>query len=132
MLKKGNKILLIKRKNTGYEDGKFAFPAGHVSENESLKTAMVREAKEEVVLDLKKQDLQFLTVMFKKAEKKYVNFYFFCEKYQGEAQNGEPDKCEEIGWFDIDHLPENMAQIERRIINDYKNNIVLDEYGWED
>ena len=43
-----NNVLLMKRCNTGYEDGKYALPAGHIEEGESLKTAMVRETSEEI------------------------------------------------------------------------------------
>lgn len=132
MIKRKNKILLMKRMNTGYEDGKYAFPCGHVDEKESLKVAMVREAKEEVGIDIKKEDLKFLTVMFKKADKKYVNFFFLCNQYEGEVKNGEPNKCEEVAWFDLNNLPANMAQMEKRMIDNYKNHIVLDEFGWED
>ena len=42
MLKKANKILLLKRINTGYEDGKFCFPGGHVEKGEPIHEAMIR------------------------------------------------------------------------------------------
>ncbi len=132
MIKRKNKILLIKRMNTEYEEGKYAFPCGHVEEEESLKLAMVREVKEEVGIDIKKEDLKFLTAIFKKADKKYVNFFFLCNQYEGEAKNGEPNKCEEVTWFDLDNLPTNMAKMEKRMIDNYKNHITLDEFGWED
>ncbi len=130
LLQKEDKVLLIKRKNTDYENGNYAFPCGHVEEHESLKRAMVRETKEEIGINIKEEDLTFLTVMFKKADKKYVNFFFKCSHYEEEPINAEPDKCEEVNWFQIEKLPENMAKMEERIIYDYKNNINFDEYGW--
>ena len=41
-------ILLSKRKNTGYKDGEYELPGGHLEENEDLYEAMIREAKEEL------------------------------------------------------------------------------------
>lgn len=50
-----NKILLLRRYNTGFMDGYYSFPAGHVEANETLTQAMVREAKEEIGVDIKKR-----------------------------------------------------------------------------
>lgn len=46
-------ILLALRKNTGYRDGKYELPGGHVEEGEDLMQAMVREAKEELMIEVK-------------------------------------------------------------------------------
>ena len=36
LLIKENKILLMKRKNTGYDDGMYELPGGHLESNEDL------------------------------------------------------------------------------------------------
>ncbi len=47
ILIKENKVLLLKRANTGYEDGNYSLVAGHMDGNETIKQAMIREATEE-------------------------------------------------------------------------------------
>lgn len=63
ILIKNNKILLMKRCNTGYEDGKYGLVAGHVESKESLKQAIIREAKEEIGINLSKQDLEYVCMV---------------------------------------------------------------------
>ena len=63
--------------------------------------------------------------------KNYVNIFFLCNKFYGEIRNNEPDKCDEIKWFELNKLPPNIIEIERRVIENYKkNNNYLIEYGW--
>lgn len=42
----------------------------------------------------------------------------------------EPDKCEEIKWFSINELPENMIDNGRIAIQNSKNHIFYSEFGW--
>ena len=50
-------VLLALRKNTGYNDGEYELPGGHVDEGEDLMNAMIREAYEELKIKLKLEDL---------------------------------------------------------------------------
>jgi ADP-ribose pyrophosphatase YjhB (NUDIX family) len=39
-------------------------------------------------------------------DRHYVNLDFLATKWQGEPKNMETEKCEKIGWFDLNNLPE--------------------------
>ena len=74
----GDEILLLRRYNTGYEDGKYSVVAGHIDGNESVAEAMIREAKEEADITIAKEDLQTIHVMHrKKIRGEYIDFFFF-------------------------------------------------------
>ncbi|WP_228059029.1 NUDIX domain-containing protein [Nostoc sp. LEGE 06077] len=66
ILIKDEKILLIRRFNTGYEDGNYSVVAGLVDGNETFVQAVVREAKEEVGIDLNIQDLEVVHIIHRK------------------------------------------------------------------
>ncbi len=50
--KRGDEILLFRRFNTGFGDGQYSFPAGHVEEGESVTATAIREALEEAGIGL--------------------------------------------------------------------------------
>ena len=59
MIIKDNKVLMMKRCNTGYMDGMYGFISGHLEKDESLSSAIIRESTEEVGIVLKEEDLRF-------------------------------------------------------------------------
>ena len=130
-LKNENKVLLMRRKNTGYEDDKYGFIGGHLEEGEDFKSAIIREAKEEANIELDAEDLKFISIVHKKGTtKNYVNIFFSAHEYSGDIKNNEIDKCSDIKWFEIEELPDDIIDIEEKVIENYKKNNYLIEYGW--
>ena len=108
----GDKVLLLKRANTGYRDGDYSLPAGHLDGNESAATAAVREAKEEVGVDINPADLHLVHTQHRMAESRdheRMNLFFEATKWRGELTNAEPHKCAEIRWASLNDLPENLV-----------------------
>lgn len=128
MLIKDGKVLMIKRKNTGYMDDMYAFVGGHVEYGETLKEAMIREAKEEANIKLNEDDLKFVCLIRRGGHAKYINFFFMAENYNGTPIINEPDKCSDMQWYDINNIPENTIDSEKRAIYNYNNKILIDEY----
>ena len=56
----GDKVLLLKRANTGYRDGYYSLPSGHLNGGEPAIRAAIREAKEEVGVDIDLKDLRLV------------------------------------------------------------------------
>lgn len=131
LILKENHVLLLKRQNTGFMDGYYCLPVGKHDGEESLTHAIIREAKEEVGITLLLKDTALCTVIHHCAPNwEGVNFFFICKDYEGELTNAEPDKCEKIDFFSIDHLPENTLSIVKEAIKNYKDNISYSEFGW--
>ena len=125
-----NKILLLRRFNTGYEDGNYSVIAGNLNGNESVKMAMIREAKEEAGIDLNESNLKFVQVMHRKSEEERIDFFFCADKWIGEIKNMEPHKCDNLQWFDLDELPNNMVPYVRKAVDNYKKQEIFDQFGW--
>jgi|SRR3989344_1074296 len=129
-LKKDNEILLGRRKNTGYYDGWYGMPAGHVDATELPLHAAAREAKEEIGIDVNLEDVQFAHALYRAAHDETgerSDYFFMVEKWQGEPKITEPDKCDDLKWFPIDKLPENMIDHERWALGKIKEEITYSE-----
>lgn len=131
ILMKNNKILLSRRFNTGFQDGNYSFPAGHLDGNETMIQAMIREAKEEIGVNLNPADLKLVHVMHRKEpNEERVNFFFTAEKWNGEPKTMEPHKCDDLSWFEIDNLPSNTIPYIKQAIDCFQNKIFYSEIGW--
>ena len=77
LIKQGDKYLVIRRHNTGYRDGQYTVPAGHVDDGESARAAAVRELAEEVGLRAIEADAELVHTMQRhEGEFDYIDFYF--------------------------------------------------------
>lgn len=125
------KILLQRRCNTGYEDGNYSIVAGHVDGNESVVKAMQREAFEEVGIKIKEEDLEIVHVMNKKEpDRESIDYFFTCKNYDGNISIMEKDKCDELKFYKLDELSENMIPYVRKGIEYYIENKQFSIYGW--
>lgn len=112
---KGKKyVLLHRRQNTGYMDGKCDVAgSGHIEENETAEDAVIRESREETGITVNRDAVRFALISHKAGldgAKTYFDLYFFIGKYEGTPQIREPDKCSEMRWWDVDELPCDMIE----------------------
>ncbi len=60
-----------------------------------------------------------------------IDFFFEATSWEGEPQNNEPNKCDDLSWFSIAHLPKNTIPYIKIAIENYRKNIVFSEFGWD-
>ncbi len=95
------KVLMIKRKNTGYLDGWYGLPAWHIEGDERPTHAMKREILEEVWLEIDEQDLKLINVTHRiNSDRVVIDFYYEVRYFDGTPQNTEPNKSEWVYWID--------------------------------
>ena len=117
---RGGQVLLLRRSHTGYQDGNYSVPAGHVESWESPGAAAVREASEEVGVGIGDAGISFSLVLHRQSEAPRIDFFFAVDRWSGEIRNCEPEKCDELQWAPIDALPPNMVPYVRHAIERYR------------
>lgn len=123
-----NKILLLRRFNTGFRDGEYSVPAGHLEGGETVMEAAAREGEEEAGVKIELSDMTFSTVMHRIEDDERVDFFVVILKWDGEPFNAEPDKCDDLRWVDINGLPANMVPYVRQALENHLNSVPFDEY----
>ncbi len=112
-------ILLQRREGTKLWPGFLALPAGHIDEGENAYEALVREAKEELGITIKIEDIvdTFVVNRKNKSLPPYYDVYFEISKYLGNISIMEPEKCSELVWADIENLPDDIIDFEKEAID---------------
>jgi len=115
---KDNKILLMRRISQRWMNGKLQIPGGHTEQGESPAQALIREAKEELGIEISPNDINLLaTVAVKDSENEYFALEFqLNDPERFEFHIMEPNKCSELVWADINNLPDDTIDLFRRAI----------------
>lgn len=126
-----NKLLLLRRKNTGWKDGEYGVPAGHLEKGETIKEAAVREVKEETTIEIDQKELKLVHVMHRRANFEYIDFYFSLNSWRGEPTIGEKDFADHVEWFPTNSFPVNTIDYVRVAFENWKKEILFSEFGWQ-
>jgi 8-oxo-dGTP diphosphatase len=136
ILRRDSDVLLLRRFNTGYEDGNYSLPAGHLDGSEPVSAAMIREAEEEAGVIISRDDLRVVHVMHRNVAdpgsgpEERVDFFLAAGRWQGTPKIMEPDKCDEVGWHSMTSLPGNVIPYVLSAVQCFRRGVSYSEFGW--
>jgi 8-oxo-dGTP diphosphatase len=116
-----DQVLLMLRQGTGYMDGHWATVAGHVEAGESCAAAAVREAREEVGVDVNVCDLRPLCGMHRTGGdgmdiNERADFFFETRAWRGAPRLLERDRAAALAWFGLGSLPSPVVPHEHTVL----------------
>ncbi|MET9216305.1 MULTISPECIES: NUDIX hydrolase [Actinomycetes] len=122
------RVLLGRRRDTGFGDGLFHVPAGHLEAGESAVAGLIREAREEVGVEIDAREVEFAHVLHSDER---VQLFFTVRRWGGEVANREPGKCSELRWFDPAALPGEIVEYCAVGVRAALSGRVFSELGWD-
>lgn len=136
LLERNGSLLLALRDGTGYCDGMWNTPCGKVEEGEDAAAALVREANEEVGVELTADDLHLSGVVHCLTPENVSRVcLLFATTHDparhGAPYNAEPAKCSGLAWYQPNALPPNTQPITAAGIHLYANGASYAALGWD-
>ena len=130
-LLQNGRVLLLKRQDTGFEDGNYGLPAGHLEAGESVTQTAIRECREEIGVELTAAALEPCGVThYTSPGGTGVDFFFTATAWQGQPQP--LIECSAVEWFALDALPDTVIPFVRRAIEtQLLGTHWFDEDGWQ-
>jgi 8-oxo-dGTP diphosphatase len=130
LVNRAGEVLFGQRRNTGYEDGAWHLPSGHLEAGESVTAALIREAREEVGVVIDEREVEFTHVMHNSSSGGRVAFFFSVRRWTGVPENLEPDKCSGLRWFSLGDLPDHLILYCRAALGHIANDHCFSTFGW--
>lgn len=119
-------ILLNKRsQNCKNSRGHWEAPGGAVNFGEKREDAIKREVKEEFGVDIEiLKELHVVDEILKEEKQHWVATTFVAKIKNGEVPKiMEPEKCDGIGWFDLNNLPSPLSYITKIDLEEYERQL---------
>lgn len=129
----GDNVLLGVRKNSGWRDGWWHLPAGHLKRAESVRAGMAREAREELGITIAENDLDLVhTLHHLDADdgQGRIQLFFRPRRYEGRIRIAEPDKCAQLAYWPLTALPQLVVEYTVVALDAYQRGEDLSETGW--
>jgi 8-oxo-dGTP diphosphatase len=134
VLCRNGRVLMLRRANTSYGEGQLCFPSGHLERGESVVQGVIREAREEIGIDIDAESLRFVHVLHRgdPGGQDRVGFFFTTERWDGDPVNAEPHKCSELVWVDPGDLPDDLVPYQAAGLVGSLSTAAFSVHGWED
>ncbi|GGO82847.1 NUDIX hydrolase [Nonomuraea cavernae] len=132
ILQRAGDVLLCLREGTGYRDGWYCLPSGHLEEGETVVDCAIREAREEIGVAIDRRDLRPATVVHHLSPegRPRLGVFFATSQWYGEPVNAEPAKCGGLIWTPLRGLPDNVVPYTAAGIGQYLDGMAIGLHGW--
>jgi 8-oxo-dGTP diphosphatase len=60
-----------------------------------------------------------------------LDLFFETSMWSGDIRNAEPDKCDDLSWYEIDRLPDDAVPLIKCVLHDVGNGAEYSEYSEE-
>ena len=129
---KNDTVLLLRRCNQDFGSGLYSMVGGKVEQGETALKAIKREVFEETGLDIPITSFALVHTLHRKGTE--TEFVALCFKVDisdmQEPSNKESDKHDDMKFFKINEIPENIIPAHKQIIQCINDEILYSEHGW--
>tara|TARA_X000000950_G_scaffold286417_1_gene395247 strand:+ start:18944 stop:19420 length:477 start_codon:yes stop_codon:yes gene_type:complete len=102
-----DQVFLLRRNRTGFLDGFFCLPGGHLEKDENPAQGALRECREECGIVPSQSPELLAALRFQFDSREGLNFIYRCFLQESDPQpfNAEPHLHDRVDFFPVDNLP---------------------------
>ena len=112
-------LMLLRARDSRVEPGTWMIPGGKVDFNEKMEDTVKREILEEIGVEIDVVE-PIKTNDHILPDHHWVTTTFLCKIKSGEPKVMEQHKHDDVKWFKMDELPENLSVASTNSLNAYK------------
>lgn len=127
----GDQVLLLRRKDASFGNGLYHLSGGKVEQGETARQAIRREVQEELGIDISEKSFELVHTFHRKGtETEFIALVFQADISGLNPVNSEPHKHDDLQFFNVEQLPENMIPAHRQAIECIQQGVNYSEHGW--
>jgi 8-oxo-dGTP diphosphatase len=132
ILRRGGKVLLLRRAGNVYASGQLCLPSGHLEQGESIVAAAARETREETGIAIDPEVLRLAVSVHQRNPGGHarIGFAFEPGTWSGESANTEPHKHSELVRADPAALPPDTVGYTAAVIAAVERGVTFALNGW--
>ncbi|KOG47227.1 NUDIX hydrolase [Streptomyces virginiae] len=119
----GPEVLLSRRAGPVYAAGMWHLPSGHLEPGEDMVEGVIREAREETGVVIAAADVAAAVTVHHRPPRgagSRIGVLFEVRRWSGAPRVMEPDRCDGMGWYPLDGLPDPMVAYCRAGLDAYR------------
>jgi len=128
----GDTVLLVRRTNKDFGYGFYSLVGGKVEAGETARQAVKREVCEETTLNIPESDFELVHTFHRRGtEGAFIALCFKVDiSHMPAPHNNEPDKHDDMRFFKLNSLPENILPAHKQAVECIQQGISYSEHGW--
>jgi ADP-ribose pyrophosphatase YjhB (NUDIX family) len=133
LLLKTDKTLLVRRCNASFGNGLYSLIGGKVENGEAALHGIKREVFEETGLDIDEQKFELVHTLHRRGlESEFIALCFKTDiSHLAAPINKEPSKHDDMSFFSLNQLPQNILPAHKQAIELSLKNIGYSEHNWK-
>lgn len=127
----GNEVLLVRRHNASFGNGLYSMVGGKVEQGERGLAAIKREVQEETGLEIPESSFELVHTFHRKGlDTELIALCFKADIANMSPVNNEPEKHDDMKFFNMTKLPSNIIPAHKQAIEYIKQSVSYSEHGW--
>jgi 8-oxo-dGTP pyrophosphatase MutT (NUDIX family) len=112
-------------------DGYYSVPAGGVEAGETIRAAALREASEEVGVEIRPENLEYCLLLHCLSESdEWIGHFFVASVWSGEPRALEASKHSHCRWSSLEEIKNHLIPYVRAALEGLESGVTYVEYGW--